>query len=157
MFRTATARALGGYREEFPCAQDYDFFWRLCDAWGGGNLAEPLYPYRYHRGAVSARRAGRAGGGRIGRRGFWRRHGGRAKSKTWLARWRPAEAEGDLEPLRASLKQIDHQMLAGNLGAAGRAYAGLLKAHPASRLAWGKLLRWAVFASVPPAREWCFR
>ena len=26
MFRTAAARAAGGYREEFSCAQDYDFF-----------------------------------------------------------------------------------------------------------------------------------
>ncbi|MDP9115561.1 MAG: glycosyltransferase, partial [Acidobacteriota bacterium] len=53
MFRRTTAR----YREEFPCAQDYDFFWRLCDAAGGANLREPLYHYRYNRGAVSACRA----------------------------------------------------------------------------------------------------
>ncbi len=30
MFRATVAR----YREEFSCAQDYDFFWRLCDASG---------------------------------------------------------------------------------------------------------------------------
>ena len=42
MFRATAAR----YREEFACAQDYDFFWRLCDASGGANLAEPLYHYR---------------------------------------------------------------------------------------------------------------
>ena len=34
MFRTGVARGLGGYREEFPCAQDYDFFWRMSDAGG---------------------------------------------------------------------------------------------------------------------------
>jgi hypothetical protein len=56
-----------------------------------------------------------------------------------------------------ALKQIDHRLLAGDFGAAGRAYAELLAAHPASRLAWGKLLRWAVFAMVSPARQWCFR
>jgi glycosyltransferase involved in cell wall biosynthesis len=50
LFRTGIARELGGYREEFPCAQDYDFFWRLTDAGGGANLPEPLYHYRYSAG-----------------------------------------------------------------------------------------------------------
>ena len=61
MFRTEVARSLRGYREEFPCAQDHDFFWRLSDAPGAANLAEPLYHYRYHREAVSARRAAEQG------------------------------------------------------------------------------------------------
>ncbi len=68
-----------------------------------------------------------------------------------------AGAGSDREPLRAALKQVDHRMLAGDLGAAGRAYAQTLVAHPASGLAWGKLLRWALYSSVPAAREWCFR
>ena len=57
MFRRDAARAVGGYREELPCSQDYDFFWRLSDASGGANLGEPLYHYRYGGGTVSARRA----------------------------------------------------------------------------------------------------
>jgi glycosyltransferase involved in cell wall biosynthesis len=68
-----------------------------------------------------------------------------------------AGAEGNQEPLRGALKQVDHCMLAGDLGAAGRAYAQTLMAHPASRLAWGQLLRCAVYSAVPIAREWCFR
>jgi glycosyltransferase involved in cell wall biosynthesis len=151
MFRATAAR----YREEFPCAQDYDFFWRLSDASGGANLAEPLYHYRYSRGAVSARRAAeqRCAHGAARFLAEARRSGEPEDVVGALA----AGAEGNQEPLRVALKQVDHCMLAGDLGAAGRAYAQTLMAHPASRLAWGKLLRWAVYSAVPIAREWCFR
>ena len=68
-----------------------------------------------------------------------------------------AGAESDREPLRAALKQVDHRMLAGDLGAAGLAYGELLAiAHPESRLAWGKLLRWVVYSSIPAARGMVF-
>ena len=157
LFRAEAARGLGGYREEFPSAQDYDFFWRLSDACGAANLPEPLYHYRYSAGAVSARRSAEQARGH--------------RAAQLLAQARRAEAVEDVAraleragreleeagPLRAKLKQIDHRLLAGNFGAAGRAYAAVLTAHPTSRLAWGKLLRWAVFAAVPPVREWCFR
>jgi hypothetical protein len=157
LFRAGVARGLGGYREEFPCAQDYDFFWRLSDAGGAVNLPEPLYHYRYNAGAVSARRAAEQG----------RAH----RAAQLLAKTRRAGAVEDVTraleqagcelaeegPLPTRLRQIDHRLLAGDFGAAGRAYAEVLAAYPDSRLAWGKLLRWAVFAAVPPAREWCFR
>jgi len=156
MFRRAVARSLGGYREEFPCAQDYDFFWRLSDAAGAANLAEPLYHYRYNRGAVSARRAAEQGRAHRAARilAEARRSGDTENVGAALA---AAEVQNDAEPLRAALKEIDHQLLAGDLRTAGRAYAELLLAHPDKGLAWGKLLRWAVYSSVPPAREWCFR
>jgi glycosyltransferase involved in cell wall biosynthesis len=152
MFRTTVGR----YREEFPCAQDYDFFWRLCDASGGANLAEALYHYRYHRGAVSAQRAGEQRCAHRAAR-FLAEARGSGEVEDVVAALAAAGAEGDREPLRTALKQVDHRLLAGDLGAAGRAYGELLMAHPASRLAWGKLLRWAVYSSVPAAREWCFR
>ncbi len=152
MFRATGAR----YREEFLCAQDYDFFWRLCDASGGANLAEPLYHYRYNRGAVSAHRAAEQRcAHRAARLLAEARRSGEVEDV--VGALAAAGAQGDREPLRAALKQVDHRMLAGDLSAAGRAYAQTLMAHPASRLAWGKLLRWAVYSSVPAAREWCFR
>jgi hypothetical protein len=152
MFRATAAR----YREEFPCAQDYDFFWCLCDSSGGTNLAEPLYHYRYNRGAVSARRAAEQRcAHRAARFLAEARRSGEVEDV--VGALAAAGAEGEREPLRAALKQVDHCMLAGDLGAAGRAYVQTLMAHPASRLAWGKLLRWAVYSSVPGAREWCFR
>jgi hypothetical protein len=152
MFRTTAAR----YREEFSCAQDYDFFWRLSERVGVANLAEPLYHYRYNRGAASARRAQEQ---RCAHRAARilaeaRRTGEVEDVAGALA---AAGAERDQEPLRGALKQVDHRMLAGDLGAAGREYGELLLAHPRSRLAWGKMLRWALYSSLPPAREWCFR
>lgn len=157
LFRACLARGLGGYREEFPSAQDYDFFWRLSDAGGAANLPEPLYHYRYNAGAVSARRA--AEQARAHRAAQILSAARRAGTVEDVAR-ALAQAGSELEeagPLPIRLKQIDHRLLAGDFGAAGRSYAELLTAHPASRLAWGKLLRWAVFTAVPPAREWCFR
>ena len=157
LFRTSAARGLGGYREEFRSAQDYDFFWRLSDAGGAANLPAPLYHYRYSAGAVSARRS--AEQARSHRAAQLLAQARRAEAVEDVAR-ALERAECELEetgPLPTELKQVDHRLLAGDYGAAGRAYAELLTAHPASRLAWGKLLRYVVFAAVPPAREWCFR
>jgi glycosyltransferase involved in cell wall biosynthesis len=158
MFRAAAARALGGYREQFSCGQDYDFFWRVSDVYGGMNLPEPLYHYRYTAGAVSARRA--AEQARSHRAAQLLAEARRSRMAEDVAgAW--ALADGEVQngagPLCTALRQIDHCMLAGDTGAAGRAYAGLLATYPANPLAWGKLLRWAVFAAVPSAREWCFR
>jgi len=157
LFRTGVARALGGYREEFPSAQDYDFFWRMSDAGGAVNLPEPLYHYRYSGWAVSARRAAeQARAHRAARLLAEARRSGAIEDVAGAL----VQAARDLEdagPLQTELKQIDHRMLAGDFGAAGRAYAQLLTTYPASGLAWGKLLRWAVFSALPPAREWCFR
>jgi glycosyltransferase involved in cell wall biosynthesis len=157
LFRTGIARELGGYRAEFRSAQDYDFFWRMSDAGGGANLADPLYHYRYNAGAVSARRA--AEQARAHRAAQLLAAARRSGAVEDVARaLDQAEREiVDAGPSAAALKQIDHRLLAGDFSAAGRAYAGLVRTHPQSRLAWGKLLRWAVFAAVPPAREWCFR
>jgi len=157
MFRSAAARALGGYREQFSCAQDYDFFWRLSDVYGGANLPEPLYHYRYTAGAVSARRAAEQARSHRAAQVLAeaRRRGMEDVADAWALA--ESEAQSGLGLLRAALRQIDHRMLAGDIGAAGRAYVQVLAAHPASRLALGKLLRWAVFSVAPPAREWCFR
>lgn len=167
MFRTDAARAVGGYREEFPCAQDYDFFWRLSDAYGAANLRQALYHYRYSSGSVSVRRAedqarahraaqilARERRARLPREGVHHEAQGEVQRALAAAN---AELECSGGTLRAALKQADHRMLAGDLRGAGGAFIGLLKTHPGSRLAWGKLARWAVFAALPPLRGACFR
>ena len=161
MFRAAAARKLGGYRDDFPCAPDYDFLWRLADTGGAVNLPEPLYHYRYSKGSVSVRRAAEQA----------RVH--RASQILAMAR-RLGQAPADCDPeralataeremqaaggaLRAALKQADHRMLAGDTWGSGRVFCELLASHAATPLAWGKLLRWALFSSVPPVRRMCFR
>ncbi len=158
MFRREAARAVGGYRQEFSCSQDYDFFWRLSDAGGGANLREPLYHYRYGSGTVSARRAAQqALTHRAAQFLGEARRLGVAEDVAGSIERAAEEIQKGGVPLRLALKQIDHRMLAGELRASGRAYAELLAEHPASCMAWGKLLRWAVFSGVPPARSWCFQ
>jgi len=155
MYRADAARGVGGYREDFACSQDYDFFWRLCDFGGGANLAAPLYNYRFRKDAVSARRAEeQASVHNVTQTLAWaRRSGAFVDVGEALA----GERKLFTLSLRARLKQADHRMLAGDYSGAVRAYASLLSSHPAQPLAWGKLIRWFVFLTAPPVRALCFR
>lgn len=158
MFRAAAGRALGGYREEFPCSQDYDFFWRLAEAGGAANLAQPLYHYRYAGGAVSAGRAEeQARAHRAAQLLAEARRLGQPENAAQALADAAREMARGPGAFRAALKQADHRMLAGDYRGACRAYRRLLAQNPASALAWGKLARWAVFTALPPAREACFR
>ena len=158
MFQTAAGRALGGYREEFPYSQDYDFFWRLSETGGTANLAQPLYHYRYAGGAVSAGRAEeQAQAHRAAQKLAEARRRGQPENVAQALAEAGQEIAAGPGAFRAALKQADHRMLAGDYRGAGHAYGRLLAQNPRSALAWGKLARWAVFAAVPPAREACFR
>jgi hypothetical protein len=156
MFRREVALRIGGYREEFDCSQDYDFFWRLLEAGGAMNLDEVLYHYRYTGGAVSAQRAAdQARVHRAARTLAEARQMGQAEDVQ--AALEAAGKESFSEAFRASLKQADHLMLAGDFSGARREYLRLLQSHPRSGLAWAKILRLVVFAIVPGAREVSFR
>ncbi|HVO99153.1 MAG TPA: glycosyltransferase [Bryobacteraceae bacterium] len=156
MFRRAQAVAIGGYREQLPCASDYDFLWRLSETGKPANLAEVLYHYRYTAGSISARRA--ADQARVFRAAqALARARRRGEPENISAALAEAGKQIALDTLRASLKQADHFMLAGDFLGAGRAYWRLLRSNPVSALAWGKTLRLAVFAAIPRAREVCFR
>jgi glycosyltransferase involved in cell wall biosynthesis len=156
MYRRDLALAIGGYRDEFPCSQDYDFFWRLTEAGGAVNMDEVLYHYRYTGGAVSAQRAvDQARVERVSRALAGARRRGEIEDI-------PAalQAAGDETPssaFEATLKQADHLMLAGDFSGARRAFLRLLRSHPASGLAWAKTCRLAVFAAIPKARAATFR
>jgi Glycosyl transferase family 2 len=158
MFRASAARQVGGYRDEFPCSQDYDFFWRLAQHGGAINLAEPLYHYRYTGGSVSVMRARdqaavHTAAQILARRREMQQDENDAARALAEARARLTDGGGWH---RAALKQADHLLLAGDYLAALRAYAGLVSERPAHWLGWAKLGRWAVFASCPPARQACF-
>jgi glycosyltransferase involved in cell wall biosynthesis len=158
MFRADAGRALGGYHEEFPCSQDYDFFWRLTEAGGAANLAQPLYHYRYAGGAVSAGRAEeQARAHRAAQKLAEARRRGQPEDVAQALADAAQEIACGPGAFRAALKQADHRMLAGDYRGACRVYRHALVQNPRSALAWGKLARWAVFAALPPAREACFR
>jgi glycosyltransferase involved in cell wall biosynthesis len=154
LFRTETAREAGGYREQLRCSQDYDFFWRLSEAGGAANLAEPLYHYRYTVAGISAARAAeQARGSRAARQLAAARYRGVPEdiAQALAADWRPEDA------LRASLKQADHLTLAGDYRQAARAYGELLRSRPWSPFAWAKFARLGIFRVAPSMREICFR
>ncbi len=157
MFRRDAALEIGGYREEFPCSQDYDFFWRLAESWDAANLAEPLYHYRYSAGSVTAARAAEQARVHLAARRLAeaRRRGEPEDVEAALRQAAEQIADGG-GSLRAALKQADHRMLAGDYGEAWRAYLRLARENPASALVWAKMARWAVFVALPPAREMCF-
>jgi glycosyltransferase involved in cell wall biosynthesis len=153
MFRREAALHVGGYREELPCSQDYDFFWRLAETGGAANLPEPLYHYRYTAGSVSATRAAEQSRSHDAAQALARaRRAGR--SENVAAELAAAGGEGEF---RARLKQADHLMLAGEYRQAARSYLDLARSRPASPLAWGKLARWMLFRNVPGSRRLCFR
>ncbi len=154
MFRKDAALRAGGYREELPCSQDYDFFWRLAEAGVTANLAEPLYHYRHTAGSVSASRAADQGRAHMAAQilARARRQGAPEDVAGALG-----EAGGDpAEAFRAALRQADHLLLAGDYGRAARAYWNASRSRPVSVLAWAKLARWAVFRGVPGSRRLCF-
>jgi glycosyltransferase involved in cell wall biosynthesis len=156
MFRREQALHIGGYREQLPCASDYDFLWRLTDAGGAMSVNEVLYHYRYTSGSISARRA--ADQACVHRAAqvlaATRRRG---EPEDIPAALKVAGGQIASVVFRAALKQADHFMLAGNFRGARRAYLRLLQSRPWSGLAWAKLVRLAVFRAIPPAREGCFR
>lgn len=156
MFRRQTALDIGGYRDQFPCAGDYDFLWRLTEAGGAVNLDTILYHYRFTNGSISSRRAlDQARSHKAAKvLAAWRRRGEVEDVSSALA---VADRGISSGAFRASLKQADHLMLAGDFSAAAKGYLEMLRTHPMSALAWAKIARLAVFRTIPPAREMCFR
>jgi glycosyltransferase involved in cell wall biosynthesis len=158
MFRREAALHIGGYRQEFSCSQDYDFFWRLSEVADAANLPEPLYHYRYSAGSVSAQRAAdQARAYRAARILAIARQCGEPEDVRAALAAAGKAADDQREGFRASLQAADHRMLAGEYRRALQEFTALVRSHPGSGLAWGKLVRCGIFVSVPPVREACFR
>jgi AraC-like DNA-binding protein len=160
MFRLSAARMLGGYREIFPCSQDYDFFWRMAELGSCVNLSDPLYHYRFAVESVSAKRAAdqvrvHAAARRLAET---RKRGAGQTDEAAAAALAEADhtAMATSQHQRAALKQADHLLLAGHYKSALREYARLVRQHPADWLGWAKFARGVIFAGVPAAREACF-
>jgi hypothetical protein len=157
MFRLKAAVDIGGYREVFRCSQDYDFFWRLAERYDAANLAEPLYHYRYTSSSISARRASDQLQVHIAIRNLAeaRERGGPEDPQAEFVRAR-VDVESPAKITQAMMKQADHIMLAGDYRRAAQSYMHLLRAHPASPLAWARFARLGLFRTVPFLREACF-
>lgn len=56
MFRKQCVNELGGYREVFETAQDYDLWLRLSEKYEVANLPDRLYKYRFNTSSVTFRK-----------------------------------------------------------------------------------------------------
>jgi glycosyltransferase involved in cell wall biosynthesis len=157
MFRTEAALAVGGYRREFLCSQDYDFFWRLCERFGGANLPEPYYHHRKTANAISTQRSvEQAHTVQVTRLLARMRAKGEADD-IGVARLELARPAGPLDASRAVLfRNADGLLLAGHYRRALGAYIeGILKA-PFSAVGYLKLVRWGGFILFPMLRKHLF-
>jgi len=154
-FRRSAAQAVGGYREVFSTCQDYDFFWRLADAFGACNLPEVLYHHRITAGAVSSLRAEQQVTNRrlIRQVGQLRRRG--QAEDFAAASQAPGAVLTDCH-CRAGLQQADRLLLAGHYRRAMAAYGRSLRDWPTSLLCYGKLARCLLFVLLPEIRSRLF-
>ena len=156
-FRRKDAEAIGGYREELTCSQDYDFFWRLCEPSRGANLPEVLYHHRFTHRSLSTRKADEQA---------------KAESMTkLLAEMRRNKQEEDVQlAYQEAMKRVDQDklnyggwlrcadylMLSGRYRQALGGYIRAVLTNPMQVSGWLKLVRLVLFATVPPARERLF-
>ncbi len=156
-FRKGDAEAVGGYREACAHAEDYDFFWRLCERAGGANLPEALYHYRRTATAISSTK-----GQEQTIAVAIARHLGRMRSQAppedaalavSLAR---AEIARSGSETRTLLKNGDHSLLAGHYVGALNAYLHAVAAAPSRPSGYLKLCRFVMFLAFPPVRRILF-
>lgn len=156
-FRRRDAERVGFYREEFECAQDYDLFWRLCDRWGGMNLNEVLYHYRYRIGSISQRKAREMARDRLMVRVMARmRQTGQTEDFARASVF--VERQVDLNAAAGSWlgRRGDCLMLAGAYGHALRAFVGAVVSRPLDWRGWLKLARFIVFLVAPGVTKHLF-
>lgn len=54
MYRKEVAHMIGGYSKDLFCVEDYDYWIRIIEKYGGiGNIEEVLYRYRNHSGSLT--------------------------------------------------------------------------------------------------------
>lgn len=156
-FRKEAIEAVGGYREEMVCGQDYDCFWRLCDRFAGANIPEVLYNYRFTGASITAR--------------LWYDQTKIKATARKLAEARRNHQSEDVEDAFRQaetllsgfdvsywtlLRNADHNLFAGLYRKAFGAYFRAIQRRPVSSAAWLKLGRAGVFLAMPFLRAQLF-
>lgn len=156
MMRAADYRAAGGYRADFPVAQDYDLWTRIFERGACLGLTEELYSARLAPGSISATRRGlqEASASVIAEAAAQRRAGG--TDEAVLAKWRERLASGDIPeagPKKSKAKlNSDWFYFIGCLlrrtdaRAAARYFQRSVAADPMNFKSWGRLVQCKVAA-----------
>ena len=143
MIRREILKAVGGYRKEFPDAEDYDLFLRLAEVGRLANLPEPLYRYRQHLASV----------------GYTKR---RAQSRSVSAALRETHTRRGLEPPADDLVDVNPPLAskaerhcewagwafeAGNFATARKHALAAVREEPLSKERW-KFAIWTIRRSL---------
>lgn len=152
-FRREMALSIGGYREQFTTSQDYDFLWRLCDAFGGANLPQVLYHHRFTGASISATRARDQATNRLlARRLASLRSQGLPEHVEEVR----AEIDPKVDSITALLKQADHHLLAGEYARAFTAQFHAMGRAPFRQSVYLKTVRALLFILAPALRPRLF-
>lgn len=152
-FRREAMLAVGGYREEMVCCQDYDCFWRLCDRFSGANIPEVLYNYRFTGASITARL-------------WYEQTKAKAAARLLAEARRKMQVEDVEEALRNAdillagtdvqywtmLRTADHNLFAGIYRKAFGSYFHAIERRPLSPAGWLKLIRAGLFLILPGLR-----
>lgn len=156
-FRRNAMAAVGGYREELPCSQDYDCFWRLCDRFSGTNIPAVLYNYRYTGVSISARRwYDQARVGLAARKLADARRKGEPEDIQSALQEADAHFQHIDRNYPALLREMDHIILAGYYRKGLLTGLRGLRSHPFTIRGWLKLARGVLFWAFPPIRKRLF-
>jgi len=139
MFRTAAARAVGAYRQEFIYAEDLDLWLRLAEIGELYNLPEVLMQYRMH--AKSITTPGRTNNGANGA-SRWRMHN-IAAAALIRRRWRRGRRANTANGSPKEISVADHHvrwawwaLMAGNVSTARKHALAGLRRNPLSMESW---------------------
>jgi glycosyltransferase involved in cell wall biosynthesis len=155
-FRRDPVRALGGYREWFYTAEDYDLFWRISDAYGARNLPRVLYHHRRTGHAISTTMAERRHKERALIQALAQMRAELGFDDLEQAKWRISSPEM-VDAREAVSAHAEHLLLAGRYQAAFGAFRGLILQSPFSAVQYLRLVRAALFVVAPLLRRHMFR
>ena len=156
-FRKSAIDAIGGYRKQLYCVEDWDCFWRLIDTFGGANIPEVLYNYRFTGRSVSARKwKEQAIGSRVLRILAERRDAGEPENVEQAVADVSEQFERSEAGYFGALREADHKVLAGDGLAGLMAIVRAVGMRPYGALGWLKLVRALTFIAVPPLRRRLF-
>jgi hypothetical protein len=153
--RVAVARQIGGYREEFVCSQDYDFLWRLCERFGGANLADAFYCHRRNEGSISSRKSVAQARARYAAQ-YLADQRARGIAERTEAAMRAAAAAIPDDASHVLVGRGDQLLLSGHYFAALGSYLSAIVRSPFSPKAYLKSLRWLAFVLAPGWRARLF-
>lgn len=136
--RREVLEELGGYREAFRYAQDYDLYLRALGRHGLANVAEELYELRFHRDALSTTHLELQDRYRLLARELWTQR--RERGHDELEAGVPVEVL--LEALTGATerdlwrRRTVNRRLTGDLKGYRRALAALIRLHPQDPRPW---------------------